>query len=88
VRPCCSDLSLTAVYGNNCRCFEYSERCINSLHCVEKLGTFIVETMRVITAEFYRIGFFDINLTHRDRFSSSNSVLNFIINTNLKLFTA
>jgi len=58
VRPCCNDYSLTAVYGNNCYCFEYSESYINCLHCMEKFGTFIVESVHVITAEFYRIRFF------------------------------
>jgi hypothetical protein len=88
MRPYCNDQSLTVVDGNNCRCFEYCEKCISGLHCVEKSGIVIVEPEHVITTEFYRINSFKHNFTRRERLSSSNSVQNFIINTNVKLFTA
>jgi hypothetical protein len=58
VRLCFNDHSLTALYGNNCRCFEYREKCISSLHRVEKLGIFYVESVNVMTAQFYRTSFF------------------------------
>ena len=58
MRPCCNDQSLAAVFGNNCRCFEYREKCISGLHCVKKYGISIVESEHAITAEFFRIRFF------------------------------
>ena len=88
VRPCSNGQSITAVYENNCRSFKYREKCISSLHCVEKFGNFIVESEYVINAELYRIIFLNVDFTRRERLSFLNSIQNFIINTNVKLFTA